>query len=313
MRDCSVARVSVIIPAYNYANYLPEAIQSVLNQTFRDFELLIVDDGSTDNTSEVIQGFAHNPKVRHVYQENQGLAAARNTGIRNTHGELVAFLDADDEWLEQKLERQVEVMDSKPEVGLVYTDIYFTDGQGKVLTDRQWARRRRQTVFEDLLFSNVITGSGSSSVVRRECFDKVGSFDESFRSLEDLDLWLRIARHYEFERVDERLTKIRHHESNMQVNVDRMAQGWMAYLAKREVPEQHIRPERLARYEILTGIARQYYELDRMKQYRQYALKAIGSRRRHIVNPRFWKRFVRSYVGLRHGPKQSWVTRTLKG
>lgn len=307
-----MARVSVIMPAYNYANYLPEAIQSVLNQTFRDFQLLIVDDGSTDNTREVVRRFLHNPKVRYVYQENRGLAATRNTGVKSTHGEVVAFLDADDVWLEQKLQKQVEVMDSKPEVGLVYTDVHFIDGQGKILTDRQWARRRKKTMFEDLLFSNVITGSGSSSVVRRECFDKVGSFDESFRSLEDLDLWLRIARHYEFERVDERLTKIRHHKSNMQVNVDRMAEGWMAYLAKREVPDQYVRAERQARYEILGRIARQYYELDKMKRYRHYLLRALASRPQQMANPRFWKRFVGSYLRKRTSTGESWVTRTLK-
>lgn len=307
-----MAKVSVIIPAYNYAGYLPEAIESVLNQTFRDFELLVVDDGSTDNTREVMRAFLHDPKARYVYQENQGLAAARNAGIRNTNGEFVAFLDADDVWLEQKLEKQVEIMDSKPEVGLVYTDIYFIDGEGKILTDRQWARRRKKTMFEDLLFSNVITGSASSSLIRRECLDRVGLFDESFKSLEDLDLWLRIARHYEFERVDERLTKIRHHALNMQVNVDRMAGGWMAYLAKREVPDQYKRAERLARYEILCRIARQYYELDRMNKYRHYAMRALVSRPQHMANPRFWKRFLGSYLGRTPSTDESWVTRTLK-
>jgi glycosyltransferase involved in cell wall biosynthesis len=290
-----MAKVSVIIPAYNYADYLPEAIESVLNQTFDDFELLVVDDGSTDNTREVMRTFVHDPKVRYLYQDNQGLAAARNAGIRNTHGEFVAFLDADDVWLERKLENQVDIMDSKPEVGLVYTDIYFIDGEGKILTDRQWARRRKKTMFEDLLFSNVITGSASSSLIRRECLDRVGLFDETFKSLEDLDLWLRIARHSEFERVDERL-----------------AEGWLAYLAKREVPDQYKSAETLARFEILSRIARQYYELGQMKKYRYYAVRALISRPQQVANPSFWKGFVGSYLGKRSATSESWVTRTLR-
>lgn len=307
-----MVKVSVTIPAYNYANYLPSAIQSVLNQSYPDFELLIVDDGSTDNTSEVIRGFLHNPKVRHVYQENQGLAAARNTGIRNTHGELVAFLDADDEWLEEKLERQVEVMDSKPQVGLVYTDVYFISEQGESLLDRRWAPRTKETMFEDLLFNNVVTGSASSSIVRRACLDRVGVFDETLRSLEDLDLWLRIAACFEFQRVDQPLTKIRHHQSNIQLDVDRMAEGWLAHLAKREVPAEYRAADRLARYEILARIAGQYYQLGRMRKYRQYALMAVGKRRRHVLDPRFWRCFVASYLGLEAGGKQNWVTRTLR-
>jgi glycosyltransferase involved in cell wall biosynthesis len=311
-RDCSMAKVSVVVPAYNYANYLPEAIQSVLHQTFDDFELLIVDDGSTDNTRRATQPFLRDHRMKYLYQENRGLAATRNRGVKSTDGELVAFLDADDVWLEQKLEKQVAIMDSEPDVGLVYTDIHFINDQGRILTDRQWAQRRKETMFEDLLFNNVVTGSASSSMVRRECFHSVGLFDESLKSLEDLDLWLRIARHYRLERVDERLTKIRHHQLNMQVDVDRMAEGWMAHLANREVPPQYRAADRLARYEILTRIARQYYELSRMKKYRQYALKAVGNRRRHIVNPSFWKEFLSSYLGRTASTHESWVTRSLK-
>lgn len=307
-----MARVSVVIPTYNYANYLLEAVQTVLDQSYDDFELLIVDDGSTDNTGEMTRPLLHDPRVRYVYQQNRGLAEARNVGIRTTEGEFVAFLDADDLWLERKLERQVEIMDSTPEVGLVYTNILFIDGEGQILTDRQWAQRRKETMFEDLLFNNVVTGSASSSMVRRECFDRVGVFDETLRSLEDLDLWLRIARCYDFQRVDEPLAKIRHHQLNMQVDVDRMAEGWLAYLAKREVPNQYRAADRLARYEILSRIARQYYELGQMEKYRHYATRALLSRPQHVANPRFWKTFVSSYLGLTRSTHDSWVTRTLK-
>ena len=98
----------------------------------------------------------------------------------------------------------------------------------------------------------------------------------------------------------------------MQVNVDRMAEGWMAYLAKREVPDQYVRADRLARYEILTRIARQYYELDEMKRYRHYLLRALAGRPRQTLNPRFWTRLVSSYLGKRASTGESWVTRTLK-
>jgi GT2 family glycosyltransferase len=167
-------------------------------------------------------------------------------------------------------------------------------------------------MFEDLLFNNVVTGSASSSMVRRECFDRVGVFDETLRSLEDLDLWLRIARCYDFQRVDEPLTKIRHHESNMQVNVDRMAEGWTAYLAKRQVPDQYKRAERLATYEALVRIARQYRQLGRMHMYAYYAARALAARPRQVLDARFWRSFVGSHLGNTGSTGKNWVTRTLK-
>ena len=112
-------KVSVIIPTYNRAEYLGEAIQSVFDQTFEDFEILIVDDGSTDDTQQLVLSF-HDPRLRSFYQNNCGISAARNAAIRSADGEYIAFLDSDDVWLPELLESQVAVLDRRPEIGLVY-------------------------------------------------------------------------------------------------------------------------------------------------------------------------------------------------
>ena len=125
--------VSAIIPTYNFGRFLGEAIQSVLDQTFTDFELIVVDDGSTDDTREVVGSF-NDSRIRYIYQENRGLPAARNTGIKASRGEYIAFLDSDDIWLTQNLELKVKSLDSHPDAGLVCSDGYnFDDATGAII------------------------------------------------------------------------------------------------------------------------------------------------------------------------------------
>ena len=122
--------ISVIIPAYNHAKYLSEAIQSVLNQTYQNFEILIVDDGSTDNTRQVVQNYT-DQRIKYIYQENRGLAASRNAGLRVTQGEYVAFLDADDIFLPHKLEVQLDWFEAHPSCGMVFSGFYFMNDRGE--------------------------------------------------------------------------------------------------------------------------------------------------------------------------------------
>jgi glycosyltransferase involved in cell wall biosynthesis len=215
-------KVSVVIPAYNAMTYLPKTLDSVLQQTFTDFELLIVNDGSTD---EIASWFTtvKDDRVRLISQANQGLPGARNTGIKEAQGEYIAFLDADDLWAPTKLEQQVQCLDAKPEVGLVYAWTLLIDRHGNS-TGTVTAAQAEGNVWEKLLLGDVV-GSGSAAMVRRSCFDRVGLFDRELTSIEDCDMWVRIAADYPFAVIKEVLVYYRQHSASMSRDYDKMAQN----------------------------------------------------------------------------------------
>ncbi|MEA3292185.1 MAG: glycosyltransferase family 2 protein, partial [Pseudomonadota bacterium] len=202
--------VSVIIPAFNAAAHIDRTIQTVLAQTYLFYEILVVDDGSSDGTSDVVIRQAEGDgRIRLLRQENQGVSAARNHGIRQAKGDYIALLDADDIWFPEKLEKQVRVMrDSPPTVGLVYTwsARVSEDGRKPVLSNG-W--EEEGAVFLPLLLGNFLQNA-STPLIRRECFDHVGMYGLDFHKLnaqgcEDWDIYLRIAEHYEFRVVPEHL------------------------------------------------------------------------------------------------------------
>ena len=183
-----MSTVSVIIPAYNQGNYLGEAIQSVLDQTYPEFEILVVDDGSTDNTADIVHSF-DDVRIYYIYQENRGLSASRNTGIRNSKGEYLTFLDSDDLFLPEKLTLLTSELIKKPEVG-------FVAGQAIPINEHG---QRVGKIFDTPLPkdpSRLLMGNPLhvGSVMLRRCWqEKVGYFDEGLRSYEDWDLWLRLG------------------------------------------------------------------------------------------------------------------------
>jgi len=213
-----MSKVSVIIPAYNAMTYLPKTVESVLKQTFTDFEVLIVDDGSSDNTAEWASQLT-DPRIKLVFQENQGAAGARNTGITNSQGEYIAFLDSDDLWEPTKLEKQVKCLDENLSVGLVHTWIAFVDQQsnlaGKVMTTRG-----EGDIWKQVVEYNPVR-CGSTAMVRRCCFD-FGVFDQSIRFAEDWDMWIRIASRYSFAIVKEPLVYYREHPHNKSKNYEKL-------------------------------------------------------------------------------------------
>jgi glycosyltransferase involved in cell wall biosynthesis len=179
--------VSVIIPSYNYADYISACVQSVLAQTFTDFELIVVDDGSQDNTAEMVKCFS-DPRVRYIYQKNSGLPGARNTGIRASRGKMLAFLDSDDKYHPRKLEIQTAFLQQNPEVGLAYGSRFVVNSEDHIL----FLRRAPATVS----LADLVTGypfAPSDVVMRREWAEQVGLFDESYvRNSEDLNFHIRL-------------------------------------------------------------------------------------------------------------------------
>lgn len=221
-------KVSVVIPAYNAMTYLPETVESVIRQTFTDFEVLIIDDGSSDH---IVQWASEikDQRVRLISQENQGLPGARNTGITQAQGEYIAFLDADDLWEPTKLEKQVYCLDNNPLVGLVHTWMLLVDEQGKS-TGRLMKSNAEGDVWKQLVERNMI--ACPSVIVRRCCFETVGIFDITLRSIEDWDMWLRLAVHYPFAVIKEPLAYYRQLPSSMSKNCQVMEQAFQIVIEK---------------------------------------------------------------------------------
>lgn len=236
-------KVTVVIPAYNAMTYLPETLDSVLKQTFTDFEVLIVNDGSTDSIKSWLTT-VNDDRIRLISQANQGLPGARNTGITEAQGEYIAFIDADDLWEPTKLEKQVQCLDAKPEVGLVYAWTLLIDRHGNS-TGTVTAAQVEGNIWEKLLLGDVV-GSGSATMVRRSCFDRVGLFDPDLTSIEDCDMWVRIAAHYPFAVIKEVLIFYRQHSNSMSKDYDRMAQNSRLKIEKKfaQVPFEllYLRP-----------------------------------------------------------------------
>jgi glycosyltransferase involved in cell wall biosynthesis len=207
--------VSVVVPAYNSADYTVETVQSVLGQTYGDFELIVVDDGSTDHTREAMQDFGD--RIRYLYKENGGACSARNLGIAESQGEYVACLDCDDLWLPEKLERSVAALDAHPDWALVFTPCLLIDDKGKTIGLSNY-RPDLGNAFLELLKRNYIVAP--TVVMRRAHMEEVGPFDESMFIPADWDLWLRLARDRVIGFVETPLSKYRMASSYTLRNVD---------------------------------------------------------------------------------------------
>jgi glycosyltransferase involved in cell wall biosynthesis len=224
-------QVSVIIPTCNRPKLLPVAIRSVLGQTFRDLELVVVDDACDDCVIEIVNAFKDG-RVRLIrHDSRRGGAAARNTGIRNSCGEYIAFLDDDDEWYPEKLARQMDVMlRAHPEVAGVYTGYRVVDRDSERICGRM-IPSHRGNLCEQLLESNPIGGT-SSMLLKRSCLDKVGLFDETLPSFQDRDLWIRISREFHFDYVQEPLLNYFLHSEKVWTNLEALTRGLEIMLEK---------------------------------------------------------------------------------
>ena len=211
--------ISVVITCYNYGHYVAGCLESVLSQTFQAFEIIVVDDGSTDNTGEMVQSFLGDPRITYLKQSNRGQANAKNRGIREARGEFVAFLDADDLWEPDKLQKQLDCFDDET-VGVVYSRALYIDDQGKNLNREvesfgihltpRWGK-----VLPYLLFDNFVPFS--SAMVRRKLLAR--GFNENIKMAIDWELWLYLSLECRFGFVDEKLLRYRMgHEGQMSKN-----------------------------------------------------------------------------------------------
>ena len=207
--------ISVIIPSYNVASFVCDAVRSALEQTFSPIEVLVIDDSSTDNTREALEQYRD--RIRYHCLEHAGIVRARNTGIRLASGTLLAFLDADDVWLPNKLSKQYDCLVQQPEIGVVHANIlHWNMVTGEKISKEAGRDRFTGDCYTQLLSENRV--SASSVLVRRECFDKAGWFDERFERDGDWEMWSRIARHYRFAYVPEPLVIYRSHNANLTDN-----------------------------------------------------------------------------------------------
>ncbi len=252
-------KVSVILPVYGVEQYVAEAVRSVLAQTYGNFELLIIDDGSPDRSIEICQQFT-DPRIQIIQQSNRGLSGARDTGIRHAQGVYLAFLDGDDLWAPKKLEMHVAHLDNSSKVGLSFSRSAFIDEAGKDLNTYQMPKLTGITA-DYLLCCNPV-GNGSAPVVRREVFKLIGRknaagetcyFDESLRRAEDIECWLRIAIQtpWLIEGIPEPLTLYRVNTGGLSASLLQQLASWEAVIEK----TRSYAPELIAQWE---SIARTY-------------------------------------------------------
>lgn len=230
-RNASVGepKVSVVIPAYNAGWCVARAIASVLEQGIDEIEVIVVDDGSTDDTAAVVAGFG--PPVRLVQKSNGGMSSARNAGIRETRGRFVAFLDSDDRWLPGKLLRQLDVLKAHPDVAFCAAVALLEDAEGQSVGTWGCGRADGDLVT---IFANhsAVAGGASSVLARREAVLAAGGFDESLRGAEDTDFWIRLAAYGNFKCIPEPLVVVLRRRDSVSRNLDGMRAGSLAMTRK---------------------------------------------------------------------------------
>jgi glycosyltransferase involved in cell wall biosynthesis len=256
--------VSVIIPTYNSASYIVESLQSIFKQSYENFEIIVIDDGSTDNTEEVLQPYQK--VIRYIKKANAGPSSARNLGINLARGEFIAFQDADDLWLPDKLQLQLDYFKAHPQVGVVFTGSHRFDAQGVVDSNI----RKGVTIPTGMIFNEILTShfiAMPSVMVRKSCLDEVGLFEEALIGNEDFNLYLRLARKFPFGFVNKVLVHIRLHANNLSDNLEQMCEDEIKNLEKiaRMFPDAAI-PKRQLTGRIYARFGKYYFSQQRFDE-----------------------------------------------
>ncbi len=218
-------KVSVLLTCFNHIAFLPEALDSIRLQTFSDFEIIAIDDGSTDGTRDWLNENAKDC-ILIFNEENLGTYGSLNRALSQASGEFIAILNDDDVWLPDKLSRQIELFEANDKIGLIHTDGHFIDGEGLEIEGSplgfDFPKTETGNVLQALLYQNKIIAS--ASLIRKECFDRLGGFNDAYFGSGDWEMWLRIAEEYVVGYVSEELTKYRVHGANASHKLDRIWQ-----------------------------------------------------------------------------------------
>lgn len=229
-----MSKVDIILPAYNAAPFVAAAIESVIAQTETDWRILLVDDGSTDNTRDIVEPYAQQlgSRLTYIFQQNRGLPAARNTAIRNGSSPILALLDADDLWLPHRLADSLASFEGRPQVGLSYGLITRFSDTGDVIDTFPGNGDRGENDVARWIYTRKIELPCPSVSFRRECIEKVGFFDETMRATEDRDMWLRIAQHYKVAFVPRVIALYRKSPNSMSGDLSRMLRSQLQFIEK---------------------------------------------------------------------------------
>lgn len=269
--------VSVIIPTYNSAHFLPAAVDSVLAQTFRDFEVLVIDDGSTDETAKVMHRYGD--PVRDIRQANGGVAVARNRGIAMARGRFVAFLDADDHWHPNKLEHQLAALAGHRGRYQACFTAYHLVSRNPVPLGVHRAQAIGKTLNALLTRGNVV-GTPSTVLVERSLFQTAGAFDPKLSQCADWDMWVRLAKQTEFLYIDEPLVYYRQHEGNMSRNVSLLEKDSLRVLEKgfamADLPDGLRASRRTALARNYTVLAGSYFRAGAFRDWARCSLHALA-------------------------------------
>lgn len=284
-----IPKVSIVIPAYNAMKYLPDTLQSVWRQTFTDFEVILVDDGSSDDIKQWASQITDS-RFKFISQPNQGASTARNTGILASQSEYIALLDADDLWVPTKLEAHVVQLDNKPKVALSYCWTAMMNSQGQP-TGRLLKPSDDGNVYSKLLVKNII--DCPSVVVRRSCFDRVGLFNTNIRYNEDWEMWIRIAAVYEFSVIKQPLVYYRQHPNNVSKNWRQMQLGFNEVIknAFKAAPKelQHLKKPSYGHANlVLAWKALQSKDKD-FRLAANFRASALRYDPKQILSPEFWR------------------------
>jgi len=298
-------RVSVIIPTYNRPKWLPDTIESVLDQTYPQIEIIVVNDGSTDNTAEVLEPYRD--RITYIYKENGGPGSAVSAGIKASTGKYISRVDDDDLFLPEKVESQVRMFQQNPELGLIATDHHIIDLEGKITRTVAVPDFSRRGAFLSLLLNCIF--SQPTVMVRKECHDKVGFYKDTYA--QDYDMWIRIARYYSVGVIHKPLAMYREHGSNrsgrssnakVKADIQSFVYEMMADISPEElVPTVD---SALHAHDLMGAV---YMRHDLYRQARDEFFKAVKAEPQDMIH-RFWAGILLRSLG-RHQDADEWFSR----
>jgi glycosyltransferase involved in cell wall biosynthesis len=270
--------VSIIVPTYNGLSrgFLKEALESVLNQTYSFWELIIVDDGSSDDLKAGCDHILKDDRASLIRQDNQGLSAARKTGIEYAKGDYIALLDDDDRWDKQKLARQLEFFEKcgDPKVGMVFTAIRLIDDRGRVIGVR--AKKATGNIYQNLIYQGNGISAPSAVMIKMAAIKEVGNFDPQMKSLEDLDLWLRIAKSFHIYSMDQYLTDYRLHNNSITAKSFAREEEFERKLYDRVLAKEPEAGRRSVYHNMNTRFALRHFSLGNYSQARKFYSESLA-------------------------------------